>query len=90
VRELENIIERAIITSPDSKLVLSEGLPKQALKSTPSDISTLDENERQHILKALESTNWQVSGDKGAANLLGIKRTTLEARMKKLNIEKKR
>jgi transcriptional regulator with GAF, ATPase, and Fis domain len=38
----------------------------------------------------LESTNWQVSGDKGAANLLGIKRTTLEARMKKLNIEKKR
>jgi DNA-binding NtrC family response regulator/ligand-binding sensor domain-containing protein len=90
VRELENIIERAIITSPDSKFVLSEGLPKQALKSTPSDISTLDENERQHILKALESTNWQVSGDKGAANLLDIKRTTLEARMKKLNIEKKR
>jgi transcriptional regulator with GAF, ATPase, and Fis domain len=90
VRELENIIERAVITSPDTKLVLSEGLPKQASKSTQSEISTLDENERQHILKALESTNWQVSGEKGAAKLLGIKRTTLEARMKKLNIEKKR
>ncbi|UCH65412.1 MAG: sigma 54-interacting transcriptional regulator [Ignavibacterium sp.] len=90
VRELENIIERAVITSPDTKLVLSEDLPKQTSKSTKSEISTLDENERQHILKALESTNWQVSGEKGAAKLLDIKRTTLEARMKKLNIEKKR
>ena len=90
VRELENVIERAIITTPDSKLVLSEGLPKQTSNSAKSDIATLDENERQHIIKALESTNWQVSGEKGAAKLLGIKRTTLEARMKKLNIEKKR
>jgi DNA-binding NtrC family response regulator/ligand-binding sensor domain-containing protein len=90
VRELENVIERAIITSPDSKLILSEGLPKHTSKTTKSEIATLDENERQHIIKALESTNWQVSGERGAAKLLGIKRTTLEARMKKLNIEKKR
>ena len=40
-------------------------------------------------MKVLETTNWQVSGEKGAAKVLGLKRTTLEARMKKLNIEKR-
>ncbi len=58
-------------------------------KDSPSKkrkITTLEENERVHILKALEFTNWKVSGEKGAAKLLGIKRTTLEARMKKLLI----
>ena len=45
--------------------------------------------ERQYIIKVLEATNWQVSGEKGAAKILGLKRTTLEARMKKLDIEKK-
>ncbi len=50
---------------------------------------TLEELEKQHIIKVLEKTNWQVSGEKGAAKILGIKRTTLEARMKKLNIQKR-
>ena len=53
------------------------------------EYQTLEEMERQYILKVLEKTNWQVSGDRGAAKILGMKRTTLEARMKKLNIEKK-
>jgi transcriptional regulator of acetoin/glycerol metabolism len=44
------------------------------------------ENEKAHILRALEATNWRVSGDKGASKLLGLKRTTLEARMKKLKV----
>ena len=49
---------------------------------------TLEELERDHIVRALEHTHWRVSGDKGAAAMLGIKPTTLEARMKKLGIER--
>ena len=90
VRELENIIERAVITNEGSKLTLSEVLPKEVF-STLADVEyqTLEEIEKQHIIKILEKTNWQVSGDKGAAKILGMKRTTLEARMKKLSIEKR-
>ena len=46
--------------------------------------------EREHILKTLEIAGWRVSGENGAARLLGLKATTLEARMKKLGIERKR
>ena len=49
---------------------------------------TLEETERQHIIDVLEQTNWRVSGPKGAAAILGLKPTTLEARMKKLGIER--
>jgi transcriptional regulator with GAF, ATPase, and Fis domain len=44
--------------------------------------------ERQHIVDVLEQTNWRVSGEKGAAKILGLNPTTLEARMKKLGIER--
>jgi transcriptional regulator with GAF, ATPase, and Fis domain/ligand-binding sensor domain-containing protein len=90
VRELENIIERAIITNEGSKLNLSEILPKSpSTLTSEAEFPTLEEIERQHIIKILQKTNWQVSGEKGAAKILGMKRTTLEARMKKLNIEKR-
>jgi DNA-binding NtrC family response regulator/ligand-binding sensor domain-containing protein len=90
VRELENIIERAVITNEGSKLNLNDALPKSvSVKSTETELQTLDELEREYIIKVLETTNWQVSGEKGAAKILGMKRTTLEARMKKLDIEKK-
>jgi transcriptional regulator with GAF, ATPase, and Fis domain len=89
VRELENIIERAVITNEGNKLKLSEVLPKVTPTiSSEGESKTLEEVEREHIIKVLEKTNWQVSGDRGAAKILGMKRTTLEARMKKLNIEK--
>jgi DNA-binding NtrC family response regulator len=89
VRELENIIERAVITIEGNKLTLSEVLPKvTSTISSEVESKTLEEVEREHIIRVLEKTNWQVSGDKGAAKILGMKRTTLEARMKKLNIEK--
>jgi len=89
VRELENIIERAVITIEGNKLTLSEILPKvTSTISSEGESKTLEEVEREHIIRVLEKTNWQVSGDKGAAKILGMKRTTLEARMKKLNIEK--
>ncbi|MEJ2615664.1 MAG: sigma 54-interacting transcriptional regulator, partial [Ignavibacteriaceae bacterium] len=90
IRELENIIERAVITNEGSKLILNEILPKKVLSSNvETDLKTLEDLERQHIIKVLEKTNWQVSGDRGAARILGIKRTTLEARIKRLKIQKK-
>jgi formate hydrogenlyase transcriptional activator len=56
--------------------------------SRTSSISTLEEAERQHILRALRQTEWRISGSKGAAVLLGMKRTTLQARMRKLGIRR--
>ena len=59
-----------------------------SLTSSPSSISTLEEAERQHILRALKQTQWRIAGPKGAAVLLGMKRTTLQARMRKLGIRR--
>jgi formate hydrogenlyase transcriptional activator len=53
-----------------------------------SSISTLEDAERQHILRALRQTKWRIAGSKGAAVLLGMKRTTLQARMRKLGIRR--
>jgi formate hydrogenlyase transcriptional activator len=59
-----------------------------SLTSSASSISTLEEAERQHILRALKQTEWRIAGPKGAALLLGMKRTTLQARMRKLGIRR--
>jgi formate hydrogenlyase transcriptional activator len=59
-----------------------------ASTSLTSSISTLEEAERQHILRALKQTHWRIAGPKGAALLLGMKRTTLQARMRKLGIRR--
>jgi formate hydrogenlyase transcriptional activator len=56
--------------------------------SPTSSISTLEDAERQHILRALRQTEWRIAGAKGAAVLLGMKRTTLQARMRKLGIRR--
>ncbi len=85
IRELENIIERAVILSNNGRITIGSWIPENK-KMVQKNILTLEENERQHILKALKATNWRVSGEKGAAKLLDMKRTTLEARMKKLGI----
>jgi DNA-binding NtrC family response regulator/ligand-binding sensor domain-containing protein len=88
VRELENIIERAIILNPGQKLVLGDWFSKINLNNENHESLSLEDNERQLILKALEETDWRVSGDKGAAIILGLKPTTLEYRMKKLGINR--
>jgi len=59
-----------------------------SLASATSSISTLEDAERQHILRALRQTEWRIAGPKGAAVLLGMKRTTLQARMRKLGIRR--
>ncbi len=89
VRELENVIERSVIISHGPTLELGEWLPKPKASPGEGPFLTLAEHERQHILQALEVTGWRVSGPHGAAALLGLKPTTLEARMKKLGITRK-
>ena len=88
VRELQNVLERAVIISRGAELELGEWPPAPATGPLEPPLRTLEEHERQHIVKVLELTNWQVSGDKGAAKILGLKPTTLNARMAKLGIKK--
>ncbi|MBI2219407.1 MAG: sigma 54-interacting transcriptional regulator, partial [Candidatus Rokubacteria bacterium] len=88
VRELENIIERAVIVSRGPGLELGEWLPAPGVH-TPARVPSLEELERDHIVTVLEMTGWRVSGDRGAAKVLGLRPTTLEARMKKLGITRK-
>ncbi|HMD38969.1 MAG TPA: sigma 54-interacting transcriptional regulator [Candidatus Acidoferrum sp.] len=71
----------------DSSSSSSFGSANSASSSNGS-ISTLEEAERQHILRALRQTEWRIAGPKGAAGVLGMKRTTLQARMRKLNIRR--
>ena len=68
--------------SPRYAAPASSALPASA------SIATLEEAERQHILRALRQTQWRIAGPRGAANLLGMKRTTLQARMRKLGIRR--
>lgn len=90
VRELEHVIERAVILSEGSELEPIDWLSSASGKPQgDGKIPTLEEMERQYIVDILEQTNWRVSGANAAAEILGLKPTTLEARMKKLGIERK-
>jgi formate hydrogenlyase transcriptional activator len=87
VRELQNFIERTVILSPGSVLRPPLAELKQAAVQTPSpELSTLQEMEREHVLRALKEANWVTGGPKGAAAKLGMKRTTLAYRIRKLGI----
>jgi formate hydrogenlyase transcriptional activator len=88
VRELENVIERAVILSRGSQLELGDWLPRPRVTRQGAAIASLEEVERGYILDVLETTHWRVDGPKGAARLLALKPTTLEARMKKLGIRR--
>ncbi|MCX6319045.1 MAG: sigma 54-interacting transcriptional regulator [Bacteroidetes bacterium] len=91
IRELENIIERAMILTRGNTLEPGEWLPVQKTEvENPVSTTTLrlEDVEKNHILEALKKTNWKVSGEKGAAKLLGLNATTLEARMKKMGIKR--
>ncbi|HEU5181051.1 MAG TPA: sigma 54-interacting transcriptional regulator [Candidatus Polarisedimenticolia bacterium] len=89
VRELQNVIERAVILSSPGRLVLGDVLTTTSAAGSPKQATqSLEETERQHIVSVLERTGWRVSGERGAAEILGLKRTTLEARMKRLGIHR--
>ncbi|MBT8340026.1 MAG: sigma 54-interacting transcriptional regulator [Desulfatitalea sp.] len=86
IRELENLIERAVITSPEGKLRIE--IPAHTGPAPQDDMLTLQEVERRHIFKVLEKFNWVIEGSAGAARQLGLHPSTLRFRMKKLNIER--
>jgi formate hydrogenlyase transcriptional activator len=90
VRELENFIERAVILSRGTDLQLPLAELKQRTKTplleSSHALATLEHAERDHIIRALSETNWTIGGPAGAAVRLGMKRTTLQSRMKKLGI----
>jgi formate hydrogenlyase transcriptional activator len=90
VRELQNFIERAVILSADSTLraPTSELEPFRAPKEANTPMNGLAEVERDHILRALKASNWVIGGRNGAAERLGMKRTSLVYRIKKLGISR--
>jgi formate hydrogenlyase transcriptional activator len=100
IRELENFIERAVILTRGAELEIPTGEMKLPVKAAPpnspsvpvaaredsSESTSLESIERDHIIRVLNETDWVVGGANGAAARLGLKRTTLQARMKKLGI----
>jgi formate hydrogenlyase transcriptional activator len=95
IRELQNLVERAVILSSGTVLAIpARELERAAASSAPApaapsaDAVTLESAEREAILRALKLSGGRVSGPRGAATLLGVKRTTLQARMARLGIQK--
>jgi formate hydrogenlyase transcriptional activator len=101
VRELQNFIERAVILSPGGTLrppldeLLDElkeaGIPHPPSSGwrSPAKFTSLEEVEREHVLRAIRESNWIIGGPNGAAARLGMKRTTLTYRIRKLNISRR-
>lgn len=92
VRELENLVERALILTNSHILEYGDWIPtaKNATANAKSSLQKMDDVEKEHIITVLNSTGWKVSGEKGAAKILGLNATTLEARMKKLGITREK
>jgi transcriptional regulator with GAF, ATPase, and Fis domain len=90
IRELQNFIERAMLYSPGSVLRLPLDFKQTVKQSSESASRTLADADREHILETLEEANWLIGGQTGAANRLGLPRTTLIYKMRKLGIETRR
>jgi formate hydrogenlyase transcriptional activator len=91
VRELENVIERAVILSrgPELDVTLPEFRPQAVATlavNHSNDNLNLEHAEREHILKALRDANWMIGGSRGAAAKLGLNRSTLQSKMRRLGI----
>jgi len=87
IRELEHIIERAILLC-NGNLIKDFGLLRTASTHTFQQVKTSEENERDHIIAILAMCHGKVSGEDGAAKILGLKVSTLNSRIKKLGIKK--
>lgn len=89
IRELQNVIERAVVLAKGPVMQIDESmLREEEAASDSSFIETLENNERNHIMRALNETRWVIHGKKGAAEILGINPSTLRSRMEKLKIKK--
>ena len=85
IRELQNVIERAVILSRGPVLTVSRAEFETMAPATSAPV-TLEDAEREHILRALADTNWVIGGPGGAAARLGVKRTSLVSTMRRLHI----
>lgn len=90
VRELENLIERAVILTKGNKLNIRDSFMPSDMQGKQHENAFLsfEDMQRQHIIKALENTKWRITGPKGAARLLGLKDRTLMSKMRKLGIRR--
>ena len=88
IRELENVIQRAIILSPDGVISVNDISLSSAKPASASVGTTLEEVERNHIQRMLSTTLWRIEGRRGAAELLGLKPSTLRSRLRKLGIRR--
>jgi formate hydrogenlyase transcriptional activator len=88
VRELEHVIERAVILSPGPALKVPAFEPTAANHNQPSTSSALEDIEREHIIRVLREAKGKIGGPGGAAERLGMNRTTLNSRMQKLKISR--
>jgi PAS domain S-box-containing protein len=88
VRELKNVIERSVIASEGTTLKLSWFLDETHVGENGVNESTLEQIERQHIIKIMESCHWKINGENGAAEKLNMHPNTLRSRMKKLGISR--
>ncbi|MBT8304232.1 MAG: sigma 54-interacting transcriptional regulator [Bacteroidia bacterium] len=91
IRELEHVIERSVIVNQGSQLRIGAWFSNSDIGNVvPDDLTTLEDVERNYITKVLDEVNWKIRGKNGAAEILGLKPTTLESRMKKWNISRKK
>jgi transcriptional regulator with GAF, ATPase, and Fis domain len=90
LRELISVVERAVILSTSDTLEIDESFIESSLDASTMDdtISSLEDIQRKHIIKALNQTGWRIHGNKGAAKILGLNPSTLRTRMVKLGIKK--
>ena len=86
IRELRNVVERAMIVTTSRRLTIT--LPESTAAAAPLTSPKLADVEREHILAVLKSSAWRIRGTGGAANRLGMKPTTLETRMAKLGLKR--
>lgn len=90
VREMENVIERAVINSTGPSLMLADRLRNHEYEALPLPRNmNLSDLERRHIMQVLEQKNWRISGPNGAAALLGLNPSTLRGRMRKLGLRRR-
>ena len=90
IRELENVLQRAIILSRGGTLVVERGVAAGARDGMPGESATLIDVERRHIVRVLDEVRWRIEGAGGAAQVLGMKPSTLRSRMLKLGIARPR
>jgi formate hydrogenlyase transcriptional activator len=88
IRELHNVIERAVVLANGPIVQVDESMVRTDSAAQESDLETLEDVERKHIIRALTETQWVIHGKKGAAEILGINPSTLRSRMEKLGIKR--